>query len=198
LVSKSREPESNPDPGAINPELKGEFLRSDPGKTRSICGLPTYSVDGMTTVQIAAEEAPAAVRRPRVSLWALRIVATALALLLVCQPILIGGYLSGRYAMLSNHGAVAGIATLVVVVLLGVTISYVVAGGRWWVLVAGIGFVVGVELQSIAGYARGLQLHIPLGVTVVALGVVFCLWSWTPRARLGRRRRSQPSDGEAR
>lgn len=121
-------------------------------------------------------------RRPRLTLWLLRIAATAHLVLVVAQPVLAGLFLTGDVDAISAHEAVATVLAFTELALIGVAIAYVVARGRWWVLVAAVLLLVAVGAQMAAGYTRALQFHIPLGVAIVTAGVLLAIWSWTPAA----------------
>jgi hypothetical protein len=43
--------------------------------------------------------------------------------------------------------------------------------------------------QIAAGYARQLELHIPLGVAIVVTSVLLAAWAWSPSAARPRTRR---------
>jgi hypothetical protein len=127
----------------------------------------------------------------RVARWTLRIMLTLEAVLVGLQPISIGQYLDGRYALLDMHAAVAAGAEQVALLLIGVVIWYVLAGGRLWVLV-GILLGIAVEAQAAMGYIRDLAVHIPLGVAVVGGTIGFAIWAWTPSSARFRPRSTQP------
>jgi hypothetical protein len=124
-----------------------------------------------------------------VACWTLRIAATIQLILLGSQPIIIGQYLDGRYAMIGVHADVGTALTLLGFLFIGLTSWYALAGGRWWVMPFGLIFVFAIEIQLGMGYAGQLGIHVPLGVAVIALGVAFGAWVWTPAARRARPRR---------
>jgi hypothetical protein len=130
----------------------------------------------------------ARVRRPRISLWALRVAATLHLLAVVAQPIAIGRYLDGNVTALDVHATVGSSVGVMGMVLAVIAVCYVVGGGALWVLPFAV-LLVAAEITQIAlGYARRLSIHIPLGVTIVSIGVAFAIWSWQPKA--GRSRHS--------
>jgi hypothetical protein len=121
-------------------------------------------------------------RRPRLTLWLLRIVATFHLVLVVAQPMLAGLFLTGDVDAINVHDTVANVLAFTELVLIGVAIAYVVARGRVWVLLAAVALLVAVGAQMAFGYTRALQFHIPLGVAIVTAGVLLAIWAWTPAA----------------
>lgn len=138
----------------------------------------------------------------RVSRWFLRIVLTLIALLAASQPVTIGQYLDGRYALLDVHATGAAALEQLGLLLIAVTIWYVVAGGRTWTLLL-LGLAVAIEVQAVMGYTRILAVHVPLGVLVVGGAIGFAIWSWTaasarsrPRRTRAARASTQPAAGQ--
>ncbi len=126
---------------------------------------------------------PRATRRPRVSLWLLRVLLTAQLGTAVLQPLLAGLFLSGDVDAVVWHGVIGGLLVLLGVTVAVVSFLYVVAGnGRWWLLpvAAAAAFLEMVQLGL--GYAGLVQAHVPLGVAVVATVVGLTCWAWTPVA----------------
>lgn len=121
-------------------------------------------------------------RRPRLTLWLLRIAATLHLVLVVAQPVLAGLFLTGNVDAITVHAVVAGILAGGELVLTGIAVAYVVARGRVWVLPVAVLLFVAVGVQMTAGYSRALQLHIPLGVAIVTTAVFLAVWAWTPAA----------------
>lgn len=121
--------------------------------------------------------------------WLLRILLSVTGLLMLAQPVSIGQYLQGRFTMLQVHSGVAN-GLIIVSFFTGLAaIFYAIAGGRVWVAIAIplFGFII--EVQYGMGYARQLDIHVPLGVAVVVVTVLLCVWSWTPSSRRCRPRR---------
>lgn len=144
-----------------------------------------------------AESAPTRRVGFSVARWVLRVVATIQAVLLISQPILIGQYLDGRYAMIKMHSDVAAGLTVMAFLFMLLTVWFSLAGGRWWVLPFGPVFGFAVIVQAGVGYASQLGIHIPLGVAVVVVGVGFAIWCWMPRSgrvRPSRRQRRIAKD----
>lgn len=144
----------------------------------------------MTTTAGIAESAPPppVARRPRKSLWALRILALLHAAATVAQPVLAGSYLSGSVDALGFHEMNAHIVTLFSMSMFVAGLVYAIAGrGRWWVAFAPLGMFLLEFVQEIFGYTQSLAVHIPLGVTVVLINVFFAIWTFTSGARKTRR-----------
>jgi hypothetical protein len=121
-------------------------------------------------------------RRPRRTLWSLRITATVQLVLVLVQPVLAGLFLTGDVDAVQVHAAVATALAFVDLVLVGVAFAYTVVRGRLWILPASLALLVVVGLQMAAGYSRALQFHIPLGVVIVTVSVLLAIWAWTPAA----------------
>jgi hypothetical protein len=122
-------------------------------------------------------------RRPVVSLWLLRITLSLHLLAVLCQPVLAGMFLTGDVDAIQAHGIVAALIELLGLIALLISIGYVTAGrGRLWVLPAVFGLFLAEFAQAVAGYTRTLQLHVPLGVVVVASSVLLGAWIWTSAA----------------
>ena len=122
----------------------------------------------------------------RLALGALRLVASLHALVAVLQPIWMGQYLDGVYTMLTNHAVGGGVLVPIAMLLTVTAVVYVLAGGRWWLLVVGPLFIVADGIQVGLGYARLLAVHIPLGVAIVAGAMLLAGWCWTRAAGRGR------------
>jgi hypothetical protein len=121
-------------------------------------------------------------RRPRLTLWLLRITAAVQLVLVLAQPVLAGLFLTGDVDAIEVHAAVATALAFVYLVLVGIAVAYTVVRGRLWVLPASVALLVAVGLQMAAGYTRALQFHIPLGVVIAAMSVLLAIWVWTPAA----------------
>jgi len=133
-------------------------------------------------------------RRPRVTLWLFRLSLTLHTVCVVAQPILAGRYLDGDYDALSVHSLNGSILPASGMVVGAAALTYWLAGGVGWPLLAYAGLWLAEGFQIGMGYARLLSLHIPLGVTIVALALWLTVWVWLPRAARPRRRRSPPPE----
>ncbi|MCE0765243.1 hypothetical protein LWC35_20395 [Pseudonocardia kujensis] len=131
---------------------------------------------------------PPDTRRPRATLWILRVLLTVHVLAVLGQPVLAGLYLSGDVDAITVHGIVGSALAGLGLVLIGGAAAYVLVGrGRWWVLAAAVLLFFAEGLQVGFGYARELDLHVPLGVLIVTVSILLAAWIWTPAARRGRR-----------
>lgn len=137
------------------------------------------------------DDATSRPRRPRATLWLLRTCTTLHMIAAIAMPIIIGEYLDGVFAALGIHG---GIAILTVVLTMATTVICVlyatVGGGAYWPIGVCVLLFLAEGGQTGTGYARVLQIHIPLGVFIVTAAIGFCWWSWAPRAALPRTRRA--------
>ena len=123
------------------------------------------------------------VRRPRATLWTLRTLLTLFLLAVLAQPVLAGMFLTGDVDAIGVHGLVGSFLALGAMALIAVALAYVLAGrGTVWVLPVTVLLFLAVGFQIAAGYARQLELHIPLGVLIVTTSVLVTAWSWTPWA----------------
>ncbi|MBN9108432.1 MAG: hypothetical protein J0I34_06590 [Pseudonocardia sp.] len=145
----------------------------------------------MDTVAPAPPEPDAPPRGPHVTLWLVRIVVTLHLLAVLCQPILAGLFLTGDVEAIEIHGLVGSIVGLLTIGTIAVAIAYVTGGrGRLWVLPVAVVLFLVEGFQIGIGYARTLQVHIPLGVAIVVTSVLLAIWAWSPSATRPRRSRS--------
>ncbi|GAA0264455.1 hypothetical protein [Cryptosporangium japonicum] len=127
----------------------------------------------------------------KTTLWLFRLSLTVHAVCVLAQPILAGLYLDGSYDALGVHSLNGSILPATGMVVGAAGLAFWIAGGAGWPLLAyGVlwlaeGFQIGM------GYARVLAVHLPLGVTIVALTIWLTVWSWLPRASRRRRRRRE-------
>ncbi|WP_369136810.1 hypothetical protein [Modestobacter versicolor] len=127
---------------------------------------------------------PVRSRRPRVSLWLLRVVLTAQLVTAVTLPVLAGLFLGGDVDAVVWHGIAGGLLVLLGVTTAVVAGAYVLGGrGRWWVLPVAVLAAAAEVVQLTFGYAGTLSVHVPLGVGVVTAVVVLTGWAWSPAAR---------------
>lgn len=121
-------------------------------------------------------------RRPRLSLWFLRVVTTVHLVLVLAQPVLAGLFLTGDVDAITMHGTIGSALAAVSLVLIGLTLVYVLRRGRLWVLPVTIALFLAVGLQIGLGFARVLQIHVPLGVAIVTASALLAVWVWSPSA----------------
>lgn len=121
-------------------------------------------------------------RRPRSTLWLLRVTATLHLVLVLAQPVLAGMFLTGNVDAIGVHATVASVLAFVALALVVIAVAYAFAGGRLWVIAAAVVLLVAIGAQMAAGYTRALEIHIPLGVLIVVMSVLLAVWVWTPAA----------------
>lgn len=125
-------------------------------------------------------------RRPRLSLWVLRVTATVHLVLVLAQPVLAGLFLTGNVDAINVHAGVAGVLGITALALVGAAIAYVVCRGRLWVLPVMVAQFLAIGLQMALGFTRALGGHVPLGVAITSVSVLVAVWVWTPAAAVPR------------
>lgn len=129
----------------------------------------------------------ATVAGPRVTLTVLRVFTVLHALSVVAQPVLAGEYLSGEVDALRFHAINADTAASFGLFQLIAAIVFVWKGrGRAWALWASLVIAVLEEIQIPMGLEGVLAVHIPLGVSIVSLQILFTVWIFRAHARLPR------------
>ncbi|WP_112242813.1 hypothetical protein [Kribbella monticola] len=132
------------------------------------------------------------VRRPRVSLWALRLVLLLHTALVVAQPILAGYYLSGDSDAMDMHSPIGSTLWMISMIQLVPALLYWrPGGGRLWPAGLTLLLFVAEFLQMIFGHSQNLAIHVPLGSAIVIAVVALTIWSFRPAARRGRRKVAQ-------
>ena len=143
-----------------------------------------------TTARVLAVPTEAPPSGPRRTLRALRVVAAAHGLALIAQPALAGVYLSGDVDALKMHGINAGILAVLGFFQLVAAILFVWKGrGRQWTIWSTLVIVLLTEIQFPLGAEGMVAVHIPLGVTIVSLQILFTVWVFRADARLPRAER---------
>ncbi|MFC5995064.1 hypothetical protein ACFQE5_12660 [Pseudonocardia hispaniensis] len=138
----------------------------------------------MDTVAPAPPAPAVPARQPRASLWALRVLLTGQLLAVLAQPVLAGLFLTGDVDAITGHGLIGSLLPLLGLLVVGGASAYVLGGrGRLWVLPAAVVLFLAEGLQVGMGYARTLQMHIPLGVAIVTVSVLSTIWVWSSSAR---------------
>ncbi len=112
--------------------------------------------------------------------------------LLIAQPVLAGRFLDGDFPSLATHGGV-GIALMLLAWLVVVAALLAWRPGRLpgWPVLVSLACAMLLPIQLGMGHARFLAVHLALGVTLVAAGVVVAAWAWRP----GRAKRSYRARG---
>lgn len=133
----------------------------------------------MATATVSEPEVTRAARA-RGARRLLRVLAAVHGVGIFAQPVLAGMLLGGRYDALSWHATGADVVFYLglaqVLVALWV---WVLRGPRWPTGVAAL-IATGETAQYVAGLAGALDLHVPLGVALVAATVVFVVALWRP------------------
>jgi uncharacterized membrane protein (UPF0182 family) len=146
--------------------------------------LSTYTLPGVDTL---APPKAAPTRRPRLTLWTLRLLLTGHLLAVLAQPVLAGRFLTGDVDAIKTHGLVGSLLALVAMSLIAGALLYVVGGrGQLWVLPVTVLLFLAEGFQIGMGYSRQLHLHVPLGVAIVVIAVLLAAWVWTPCAARAR------------
>lgn len=130
-----------------------------------------------------AVPATARPRRLRWLLFTLRAVTTVHVIAIFAQPVFAGSYLIGDYDMLARHATGADVVTTLGALQLIIAIVQWILGGPRWPTVATALLVVAETGQYFAGLASALELHVPLGVAILAGAVLICVSLWRPQDR---------------
>ncbi|MGZ0151095.1 hypothetical protein ACXJJ3_28845 [Kribbella sp. WER1] len=134
------------------------------------------------------EPPPTTVRRPRVSLWLLRIVLVLHAILIVAQPIAAGYFLSGNVDAMTNfHATIGGSVWMIAFTQSIVAACYTLAGrGRIWPAILSPVLMIAEFVQLTYGYLQNFAVHIPLGTAIVGTVLWMTVWSFRRSARQNR------------
>ncbi len=106
----------------------------------------------------------------------LRITVLVHALLALSEPVLAGSYLGGTAGAMSVHEPLGLALAFVAIAQLVAVLLYWRASGRRWPLAVAVAVLAADVLQVVAGYSRHLEVHVPLGVGIVATSVLFGFW----------------------
>jgi hypothetical protein len=121
----------------------------------------------------------------------LRVLAVLHTLSAITQPLLAGIYLDGEVDALAVHELNATVVSGLGVLQLVAAIVYVWAGrGRAWPLYASLGLVLAEQVQVGLGYDSVVAVHVPLGVSIIAMQILLTVWLFRASARHARRRPS--------
>jgi hypothetical protein len=141
----------------------------------------------MSASTVAAPAPATTPRGPRRTLVVLRVLAVLHSVCIVVQPMLAGMYLGGDVDALSLHEINASVVSGLGVVQLGAAIAYVWKGrGSAWPLWASLGLVLAEQVQAGLGYENEVAIHVPLGVSVVAMQILLTVWLFRATARRSR------------
>lgn len=118
----------------------------------------------------------------------LRICLSATAVLMFTQSVLAGLFMGGMHWAFAAHrelATVAGIAVMASIV--AAILARRLGRAPRWPIAATIGLLAVMSLQAFAGFRSLTALHVPLGVIVILLAVLFAGWSLRARVPLLRR-----------
>ncbi|MBB5958499.1 hypothetical protein FHS29_005107 [Saccharothrix tamanrassetensis] len=121
--------------------------------------------------------------RGRAVLGVVRGFVTVHAVAIFAQPVLAGRYLIGDYDMLALHASGADLVSYLALAQLVPAALLWRRGGPRWPFWASVLSVLGVTGQYFAGLAGALDLHVPLGVVLVALAWIMLFGIWRTGAR---------------
>lgn len=128
------------------------------------------------------------VRRPRASLWTLRITLLLHASLVVAQPILAGYFLSGDADAMNVHSPIGStLWMLSMIQFVAAALYWLVGGGRIWPALLTVALFFAEFVQLIFGALQNFAVHVPLGTAIVVTVVWMTVWSFRPAARRGRK-----------
>jgi hypothetical protein len=116
--------------------------------------------------------------KPPAVLGVVRGFVTVHAVVIFAQPVFAGSYLIGDYDMLALHALGADLVSYLGVAQLVVTALLWWRGGMRWPFWASLVLVLGETGQYVAGLFGALDLHIPLGVALVALASIMLVAIW--------------------
>jgi hypothetical protein len=128
------------------------------------------------------------VRRPRASLWALRITLLLHAVPIAAQPILAGYFLAGNVDAMSIHGPIgSSVWMLALIQFVAAAVYWLGGGGRVWPTVVTALLFVAEFVQLTFGYTQNFAVHVPLGTAIVVTVLWMTVWSFRRTAHLSRR-----------
>jgi hypothetical protein len=126
-------------------------------------------------------------RGPRATLRTVRIVAVLHSLCAIVQPMLAGVYLSGEVDAIDIHALNGHVVSGLGVIQLVAAIVFVWRGrGRAWPLHASIAIVVAEQVQTGVGFEGLVAIHLPLGVSIVAMQILLTVWLCRAASRAAR------------
>ena len=109
----------------------------------------------------------------------LRTCCTVTAVLVFNQAIFAGQFLGGSFGALSTHRQNATAAGIAVLATGGAAVLVRLrGGGPRWPAYACLGLFALTAVQIMVGFARVLTIHVPLGVAIIFLTLLFTGWSW--------------------
>ncbi|MBQ1122308.1 hypothetical protein [Streptomyces sp. B15] len=152
---------------------------------------PPPATTAAATTATTGEDGTAAAPSPMVRGWpvvALRTVATLFFLLLLIQPVLAGMFISGDVDLLKLHETNSFVISITSwFQVLAAVLVWRPGRGPLWPIGATVLLSFTVVMQDGWGYARELDLHIPVGVFMVAASTALLHWAYGYRPGRGRR-----------
>jgi hypothetical protein len=124
----------------------------------------------------------------------LRAVAALHAVAVCLQPVLAGAYLNGSGAAMRLHEPIGLGAAVVSMAQLPIAVVYWRSGGRGSAILVTLLLLVAESFQIAMGYDRQFALHVPLGITIVAITCVFAVWTFRPAAQVRRTAEAAPTE----
>lgn len=119
--------------------------------------------------------------------WGLRVTALLVAAGVLLQAILAGSFVTGDVGLLELHSANAGVVTtLAFLQLVAAILLWRPGRGVVWPIWASVASFVLVETQAGFGYARQIELHIPMGVLLFGVTVGLLVGVFLPGIRQAR------------
>lgn len=128
-------------------------------------------------------------KRPRVTLYLLRFFVTLHLLLALVQPVMAGLFLTGEVDAMNNAHSPIG-STLWLIAMLQIIPALLYwrpGGGSLYPLLFTLGLFLAEFVQLVIGNAQVMAVHITLGVLIITALVMLTMWSYSDRARRGRR-----------
>lgn len=138
---------------------------------------------GMSATDAASGSGvPSAPARPRM-LGVLRVGVTLELAAILLQAVTAGGMLQGIAAERTMHGTGAFVVNaLGLLMLVGAILVWRPGRGPGWPAIVSAVVFVGGFLQEAFGASRLLSLHVPFGMTLMALTTWVFVWAWRRRA----------------
>jgi hypothetical protein len=125
------------------------------------------------------QSGPKVKRKPRVTLWMLRIVLLLHAGLVIAQPILAGYFLSGEADAIDVHSPIGSTLWMVAMLQFVVAVLYWrPGGGRLWPALVTLVLFFADFVQLVFGHLQNFAVHVPLGTAIVVTVVSMTVWSF--------------------
>jgi hypothetical protein len=118
------------------------------------------------------------------SLVVLRVVAVTHAVAVCLQPVLAGVYLNGSGAAMRMHEPIGLGVSFLAIGQVVASALYWRSGGRLAAVGVSLLLLIAESVQIAMGYSRQLALHIPLGITIVAIACAFAVWTCRQPTRI--------------